>query len=481
MNTFNRVHTTDSQQELVTIATNLADEENTDGSIQDHTGSDSSAKSRAFTRRQKLTLLSISLGNLADFISFSILAPFYPAKANDMGASDTIVGLVFGCFALVMFLTSPIFGKFLPQLGAKFLFLSGLFTSGISVIIFGFLDKLNPGTEFIVFCFIVRVVEGVGASASATASFAIIAQTFPDNVSTVFGIIEIFTGLGFMIGPPVGGYLYQVGGYSLPFLVLGSCTVLVVLVNYFVLPQQGESDRPESGSILRLLKTPSIVVTSFCVLAGAMGVSFLDPTLANHLQQFHLDTTAVGLMFLIISASYTIASFFWGYMTDKFDIPKLMMILGNIGSCAAYLYLGPSPILNTKSQLWLAIISMVLLGLSLGSCLVPTFYDLIVTARWHGMPDNLGTYGVVSGLFNSLFSLGNFIGPTFGGILVDVVGFSWAATVFSGVYLFVALLLIVFSLWEYQCGKGRRVPIHQSEVATSVNQESDLNDPLLSD
>ncbi|XP_070535327.1 MFS-type transporter SLC18B1-like [Ptychodera flava] len=437
------------------MATKDVNEVNQDGNIQEDTESDNLAESKGFTRRQKLTLLSIWLANFADFISFSILAPFFPTEANRMGASDTIVGLVFGCFALITFVSSPIFGKFLPQIDAKFLFLSGSFTCGVSVIIFGFLDKLNPGTEFIVFCFIVRLVEGVGASASATAGIAIVAQTFPDNVSTTLGLLQISRGLAFMMGPPLGGYLYQVGGYSLPFLILGTCSVVTVAVNYFILPSQ-RGEKPKSGSMLQLLSSPSAIVTSFCVLTGSMAMGFLEPTLAKHLQQFHLDTTQVGMVFLLKSASYTVSAFFWGYLTDKFDIPKLLMIIGNIGACAAYMYMGPSPLLQAQSQLWIVILSIALVGLSLGCSMIPMFYDLISTARWKGMPDNLGTYGLVSGLFNSLFSLGSFVGPTAGGALSQAAGFNWAATVFAALYLFVALLLIVFCLWEYQCGKGRR-------------------------
>ncbi|XP_070535200.1 uncharacterized protein [Ptychodera flava] len=68
----------------------------------------------------------------------------------------------------------------------------------------------------------------------------------------------------------------------------------------------------------------TLLSISLAYLADFVSFSILAPF---YPAKFHLDTTAIGLMFLIISASYTIASFFWGYITDKFDIPKLMMIL----------------------------------------------------------------------------------------------------------------------------------------------------------
>lgn len=57
-------------------------------------------------------------------------------------------------------------------------------------------------------------MAGIGCTASNTASFAIMADTFPDNVGSVFGILETFTGVGLMAGPAIGGLLYEVYTFS---------------------------------------------------------------------------------------------------------------------------------------------------------------------------------------------------------------------------------------------------------------------------
>ncbi|XP_077989876.1 MFS-type transporter SLC18B1-like, partial [Glandiceps talaboti] len=422
-------------------------------------GSSRNESKSGFTKVQRITLLSIAMANLADLASFSIMAPFFPLKASEMGASDLIIGMIFGIFALIGFVSSPVLGKFLPKIGAKFMFLSGSFTCGCCGIIFGFLDKLSPGTEFIAFCFVVRSIEALGSAAATTAVFTIIAQTFPDKIATTFGIMEIFTGLGLMIGPPLGGILYSVGGYTLPFVALGTSTLVIVFCNILVLPSQTDDSILELGSTMQLLSIPSTWVSGACVVAASMAIGFVDPTLAKHLQKFNLDTTEVGLMFFAIAMSYSISTFLCGWITDKKNIPKLLMIIGNIAVAGAFIYIGPSPLLMIEtSELWLEIVTMVLLGVAVGCALVPTFHDLITTASWHGMPDNLGTYGVVSGLFTGLLYLGSFIGPTAGGALVGRFDFNWASTIFATIYLFLAFVMIVFCLWEYQCGKGRRSP-----------------------
>lgn len=48
-----------------------------------------------------------------------------------------------------------------------------------------------------------------------------IAEQFPYNVATMFAVLETFFGVGLILGPTVGGALYQVGGFTLPFVTLG--------------------------------------------------------------------------------------------------------------------------------------------------------------------------------------------------------------------------------------------------------------------
>ena len=70
---------------------------------------------------------------------------------------------------------------------------------------------------FIILSFVIRIVEALGNAAFLTASFAIIAKEFPDNVATTFASLETFFGLGLIVGPTVGGALYQVRGYNILF------------------------------------------------------------------------------------------------------------------------------------------------------------------------------------------------------------------------------------------------------------------------
>lgn len=105
---------------------------------------------------------------------------------------------------------------------------------------------------FISSAFIIRTIEALGNAAFLTASFAIIAKEFPNNVSVTFASLETFFGLGLIVGPMVGGFLYQLGGYFLPFVTLGLLLFSTAVITMCILPKHNETIQQgqSSGKIL---------------------------------------------------------------------------------------------------------------------------------------------------------------------------------------------------------------------------------------
>nr|CAD7410570.1 unnamed protein product [Timema cristinae] len=164
-----------------------------------------------FTKRHWFTLALIGSVHFASAICISLQAPFYPPEAESKGATATEYGFVFGVFELVSFICSPLIGKYVNVIGPKFLLKSGLFVAGICSMLFGFLHFVEGHAEFIGLSFAIRIVESVGASAATTAAFSITAAVFPDCVATTFATLEVFYGLGYIVGPMIGGLLFSVG------------------------------------------------------------------------------------------------------------------------------------------------------------------------------------------------------------------------------------------------------------------------------
>ncbi|XP_046741786.1 MFS-type transporter SLC18B1-like [Diprion similis] len=424
-----------------------------------------------FTRRQWLTLIVISIADFANAICVSLQAPFYPREAERKGATPSEYGLVFGIFELVVFFISPIYGQHLNRIGPKLLFNGGILTTGTCAIFFGLLDRVEGHYPFIILSFAIRIVEALGNAAFLTASFAIIAKEFPDNVATTFASLETFFGLGLIVGPTVGGALYQIGGYTTPFAVLGSALFLAAVMTSFVLPTHGQSaeDTQLAGGFLRVLRIPGVMVASASIIATSMSIGFLQATLEPHLRPFKLSPVVLGLMFVINGGFYAMTAPAWGWICDKHSKPQVATIAGCLLVMVGFGLVGPAPFIPCDTLIWLTVLGLVIHGFGMAAQLVASFTHALREAIAHGFANNLETYGLISGLWTSTFALGAFIGPSIAGILLETIGFRNASMFIVMLHLLVA---IVASL-SLSCCSGGPKPF------TEIGSTDDIRAPIL--
>ena len=101
-----------------------------------------------------------------------------------------------------------------------------------------------------------------------------------------------------IVGPTVGGALYQVGGYILPFVVLGSVLIGAAVMTHFVLPskydERTEADREETRGLCDLLRVPAIALSAYGILCASITIGFIQTTLAPHLKEFNLKPVTTG-------------------------------------------------------------------------------------------------------------------------------------------------------------------------------------------
>ncbi|XP_016349354.1 MFS-type transporter SLC18B1-like [Sinocyclocheilus anshuiensis] len=199
--------------------------------------------------------------------------------AKKKGVSQAMIGLIFGIYALCTLVGSLLLGKYIVQIGAKFMIVAGLFVSSGCTVLFGFLDQVSDGTVFVVLCFITRCINAIGFSAAVTSSFAVSAKVFPESIATVLGFMEIFTGLGLILGPPLGGWLYQSFGYEIPFVFTGCLLFATVPLNLWILPSF-DAVPSSQNSFLRLCTRMKILLICFVVFSLSSGLGFLDATLS---------------------------------------------------------------------------------------------------------------------------------------------------------------------------------------------------------
>src|SRR4029453_10013805 len=146
-----------------------------------------------------------------------------------LGASQTAIGLLFGSYAIALFLFTPIFGIVSDRVGRRGPMLGGLIGLAGATLLYVFANSLT-------LLVVARVLQGISAAATWTAGLALLADLFPTEMrGRAMGMAMAGMAVGMLVGPLFGGVLYELGGYSLPFFVAAGFAVLDGLARMFLL------------------------------------------------------------------------------------------------------------------------------------------------------------------------------------------------------------------------------------------------------
>lgn len=191
------------------------------------------------SRTPSLILIFITV--LLDVLGFGLLIPVAPqfiAKVTGLDPTKTsafesqtsmTVGLLMATYAGMQFFFAPVLGSLSDKYGRRPVILISLLGSGIDY----FIAAMSPT---LIVLFITRAINGISGASITTCSAYIADVTPPEKRAAGFGIIGAAFGLGFMIGPLMGGLL---GAYDirLPYIGAGVLTLLNWLYACFVLPE----------------------------------------------------------------------------------------------------------------------------------------------------------------------------------------------------------------------------------------------------
>ena len=147
----------------------------------------------------------------------SLLPPFYPNEAKSKGASISQFGFVFGAYSLAGMVSSPFFGKYGSRISPRYLYIPGALVGALCTLVFGALQLVESLSLFLCLSYILRLLAGMANTAAWGALMAALMTIFPDKVSKVVAASEFFSCGGFVLGPAIGAYFYNLGGFILPF------------------------------------------------------------------------------------------------------------------------------------------------------------------------------------------------------------------------------------------------------------------------
>lgn len=158
-----------------------------------------------------------------------------------------------------------------------------------------------------------------------------------------------------MVGPALGGWLYSIGGFTAPFLVLGTLLLPTAAVIYFHVPSEmfrvnKEADGKAEVSLRALMRNPQVMIIAIASMLANSDYAFLEPTLGDHATANKVATTpdSIGMLFSIASITYTVSCPLTGILANRSRLgPRRVIVTGLVLQLVGFLLIGPSPILRT--------------------------------------------------------------------------------------------------------------------------------------
>jgi MFS transporter, DHA1 family, tetracycline resistance protein len=349
----------------------------------------------------------IALTVLLSTIGFGVCLPVLPRYAESLHASELTNGLLIGVFSLMVMIASPLWGRLSDRIGRRPVLIISTLGSAAGYFIMG-------GAGSLIWLFVARIVDGASGGNISTAQAYIADITTPENRSRGMAGLGAAIGLGFVIGPAIGGVLSH-WSLSAPFYFMAGLCIVNAIMVYTSLPESLSVEKRHAShteaplsEVYRHSDGPLFVNVAMCYFVCLIAFSIMTAVFTlfgGH--RFQLDPEHVGYIMAEIG--------FIGVLIQGGALRRLLPKYGEVklarfGLVCLFIAFILLPLTASMTTLVL-VSSLIALG---NSFVQPTLNGLAsraVEGPWQGR---------ALGLLQSAASLGRGIGPVLGGVLLHM-------------------------------------------------------------
>tara|TARA_A100001037_G_scaffold74129_2_gene66354 strand:+ start:21755 stop:22987 length:1233 start_codon:yes stop_codon:yes gene_type:complete len=352
----------------------------------------------------KHALAFILITIFVDTVAFGVIIPVLPKLIAQLGETSIAEAAAYGgglmfVFALAQFLFAPVIGNLSDRFGRRPVLLVSLAALGMDYVIMGFAPSLW-------WLFAGRLVAGMAAATFATANAYVADITHEEDRAARFGLIGAAWGVGFVMGPAIGGLLGE-SGLRVPFFAAAGLALANVIYGLMVLPETLARDKRRPFDWKRANPVGALkAVRQFPVVFGLFGVLVLyhmahdvNPSTWTYyvLHKFQWSAGQIGLALAVVGLS--------GALVSATLVGPVVKRLGEAGAAYLGLMLGAAGFFTTglATQGW-----MLFPAIAIGA-----FMGLVMPALRSIMSQAVGddAQGELQGAIGSLMGFTSIFAP----------------------------------------------------------------------
>ena len=386
---------------------------------------------------------------LVDCIGLGIILPIMPGLIQELNGGDLSEASVWGglltfSYAAFQFLFAPIIGGLSDKYGRRPVLLASLMGLGVDYIFLAFAPSLA-------WLFVGRIIAGIFGASFTTVMAYIADISTPEKRSQNFGLVGVAFGLGFIIGPVVGG-VFSEFGIRVPFMVAAGLSLANWLYGYFILPESLSKDNRREfewkranpiGAILHIRRYPALMSLIFAVLLLYISGHAAQSTWTFYtMEKFGWDEKTVGYSLGVV-----------GVMLAAVQGGLIRIVIPKIGQKRALysglvMYIIGFILFAFASKSWMMFLFII--PYCLGGISGPSIQGILSTKV------SAKEQGELQGIMAAMMSMASIIGPLLMTNLFSVFTKEEAPAYFPGapfiagaVLTFISLLLCIRSLVKY--------------------------------
>ncbi|KIG15395.1 Multidrug-efflux transporter quinolene resistance protein NorA [Enhygromyxa salina] len=359
-----------------------------------------------------------------NMVGFGLILPVLPFHAERFGASPAVVTMLAASFSVAQLFAAPVLGRLGDRIGRRPILLISIAGACASMTMLALADGLG-------LLFAARLLSGSSAANAPTAQAYVAACVRPSERARALGRIGAATGVGFVLGPALGGLLSTPAWPSLPFVVAAILAGINFIVAFVWLPEAPRTAAPARPSPAgpRSASLTGWVLMVFGIVAA---FAAMESTFALLVEQRHgWGPGETGMVFALVGVVIVLSqAVIVGRVAAWLgDLAAMRLVLGLLAAGLACIGLAPG---------WL--------GATVGACLVALGNGLS-SPTLHAMISRRSTpsrRGADFGLVSSAGSLGRILGPLAAGLVFESLGPGAPSLLGAGVVL--ALASVTFAM-----------------------------------